>query len=193
MKSVKKFLLVAILAVIGAGFGFSQEQEQNERIRFELNVADTYFLGLSGHGNTVDLGFEITTHNNRLGARFGVMLRTTDNDWQMKENDEYEIKLFPYAGISFFNGCFMVGMIPYFNEEDQLNAWLPYCGFNWDFDIIPIKPGSGKSIALRIGTDAYFDMVEPTKDPVFNFFTSLIYMAVPKVYLGVNCKFGCGW
>lgn len=190
MRSAKKFLMVAAMAVMGIGFGFSQKKE--EKIRLELNVADAYFFGLSGHGNTVDLGFEITTNNNMIGARLGVMLRSVDKAWGSDETDDYEINLFPYAGITFSNVCFMIGAIPYYNEN-LLEAWLPYCGFNWDFDIIPIEPGPSQSIALRIGMDTYLDIVKPTADPMLNFFASLLSISMPKAYIGVNFKFGYGW
>ena len=187
MKNVKKCLLATVLVVFGMGFGFSEELDEN--IRFELNVSDSYFLGVSGHGNTVDLGFEITTLNNRLGARVGLMLRSTEKDFE--NTDRHALVLHPYAGRSIFNGCVMIGAIPYF-EDGLLLCWMPYFGFNWDFDIIPIKNGSALSVALRIGTDTYIDVVEPTKDPLFNAFTSFFVSMVPKAYIGVNFKFGYG-
>lgn len=186
MNQIKKIFTVAVVALVSFAPVFAKE-DLNENLRVELNVADFGFFGVTA-GNTTDIGVDITSKNNKLGGRVGVMVRES---WLLGgDAKDVTVSWNPYIGFDFFNGCIMGGAIPFSNSDGTV-SWAPYVGFNWDFDVLPVKNGLSNSMAIRVGTDWYFDVVKSDSAAV-SVLGSLFSAIVPKVYVGLTYKLGYG-
>lgn len=187
MKIFKKIILSSLFSVVLCGAGFSKEA-LDEKFRVEMNLSDFAFFGITA-GNTTDFSVDLTWLNNQIGARFGIMARES---WLLGDSiQNVDFSWNPYAGITFANGCLMGGAIPYFNNDGTV-SWSPYVGFNWDFDVIPVKPGLSNSLAIRAGIDYYISNQRST-DTAGQIAGVLLSAIIPKVYVGLTYKLGKGF
>ena len=176
------------MAVVFAGFTlcsvFSKEV-LDENLRFELNVSDTFGTRMVNFSNCTDLGVDITSKNNTLGGRVGVMVRET---WMIgSESVAFGFSLNPYIGFSFFNGCLMGGALFY----PEASLCVPYVGFNWDFDVIPVKNGFSHSFAIRVGVD-WYPVYVGSGDAATAIVGTILGSMIPNFYVGGTYKFGRG-
>ena len=198
MKAGKKLFISALFVFLAAGIAFPKETEAlDENFRIEFNASDYIFGGFSliglttTVGNTTDLGVDITTLNNRLGVRLGVMLRESYIMGITGNPGNFELTWNPYIGINIFNACVIAGSIYYKTEDGFTQPFLPYFALNWDFDLIPLKNGHSSSLALRVGSDFYIDLVD-NDDPEESIIVLLASAFTPKFYVGLTYKIGYG-
>ena len=190
MKAIKKIITMSLVAFFSMGICFAKE-ELDENLRFELNVSDSLFTKIICSGNMTDIALDITSVNNKVGGRIGIIARETF--FSDKDNTlGFNFTLNPYIGFNFFGGCIMGGVTFYPGTGTGMTSGVsPYIGFNWDFDIIPIKNGLSHSMAIRVGTDWHFSVIN-SKDAATAIFGTLFSVILPNFSVGVTYKFGYG-
>ena len=186
MKTIKKLICTPLVACFVVGFGFSKEK-LDENLRFELNVSDSFYTRILSFGNMTDIGVDITSLDNNLGGRLGLIVRETVIT--SSNGNGVTLSLSPYIGITFLEGaCLMGGVVFYPGLVDSVG---PYLGFNWDVDLIPVKPGLSNSLALRLGVDWYIELYN-TGDGATDAFASICSVLFPNVSVGLTYKLGYG-
>ena len=194
MKCIKKLIFALVLAVVACLPTFAKE-ELDETHRIELNASEYVFGGFFDYGVMHDLAIDFSWLNDSFGLRFGVMTRESWNfESSELDSDDYGMKFSwcPYVGVNIMNGCITVGFLP---DETQYGDLLlaPYCGLNWDIDLVPVRPGVSHSLALRMGLDMYMDPVNVGDDFLLSLICTFLKSSLPRGYVGLTYKFGCGF
>ena len=194
MKCIKKLIFALVLAVVACLPTFAKE-ELDETHRIELNASEYVFGGFFDYGVMHDLAIDFSWLNDSFGLRFGVMTRESWNfESSELDSDDYGMKFSwcPYVGVNIMNGCITVGFLP---DETQYGDLLlaPYCGLNWDIDLVPVRPGVSHSLSLRMGLDMYMDPVNVGDDFLLSLICTFLKSSLPRGYVGLTYKFGCGF